>query len=108
MKSKINLTELNIYYNRIKKCIDSHDLSAEDFKMYYMIFKEFVYSGLFSPEMLKEYAQSLLKFNLNSVDKDDNVKNYYFELKSFVEFIDSGSKTEKFSDLTVKKVFKIR
>ena len=107
MQNELNLTKLQIYYNRTKRYIDNNDLSIEEFETYYMLFKEFVFSGLFTPNLLKAFAESLLNVKL-CFDKNRKVNyliTYYLELKSFLSFINSDEDKEKFSCITIEKTF---
>ena len=111
MQNEITLARLNMYYKRLKRYVDTNDLSVLEFENYYMVFKEFVYSGLFSPGHLKQFAESLLNVNLCIVNVKDieKLKTYHYELKTFVEFINDGkkSKIKKFENVKVKKMYKI-
>ena len=112
MQNEINLTRLNMYYKRLKRYVDTNDLSVLEFENYYTIFKEFVYSGLFSPEHLKQFAESLLNVNLCIVNVKDieKLKTYHYELKTFVEFINDMKKIKikKFENVKVKKCIKFK
>ena len=81
-----------------------------EFEGYYIIFKEALYSGLFSTDYLKNMANLLLKAKVNIHNKKDKNKleYYYLELKKIIIFIENSSKSivEQVDGIVVKKVYK--
>ena len=109
MKHEIELEKLKNYFDTVCKKNVRKKLKITEFEGYYIFFKQCLYSGLFSPNYLKNMANLLLNAKIDIYNKKDKqrLEIYYKQLRTMVLFIEDNSRLsiEQIDGVTVKKVY---
>ena len=108
LQHKLKIDDLHLYFNIILQDIDNKNLTSIEFKEYYCVFKEFLYSWLFDLDILLKFAEKLLNCTISiKLDEIDNLEICKQELKKIILFIKNSKikNIEKFDNVIIKKTY---